>query len=78
MAALVPMDGFHLAQVELRRLDRAARKGAPDTFDVHGYIALLDRLRHEMRRPFTHRPFAGIWRSPSPGPSPWRRPCSWW
>ena len=45
---LVPMDGFHLAQVELRRLDRAARKGAPDTFDVGGYIALLRRLRSEL------------------------------
>ncbi|MGA3220516.1 MAG: nucleoside/nucleotide kinase family protein [Acidimicrobiales bacterium] len=48
MAALVPMDGFHLAQVELERLGRASRKGAPDTFDVHGYIALLDRLHHEL------------------------------
>jgi pantothenate kinase len=47
MAALVPMDGFHLAQVELARLGRASRKGAPDTFDVHGYIALLARLRAE-------------------------------
>jgi pantothenate kinase len=49
IAALVPMDGFHLAQVELARLGRASRKGAPDTFDVYGYIALLDRLRSEMR-----------------------------
>jgi pantothenate kinase len=49
VAALVPMDGFHLAQVELGRLGRAARKGAPDTFDVHGYAALLARLRSEMR-----------------------------
>ena len=48
VAALVPMDGFHLAQVELQRLGRAARKGAPDTFDVHGYIALLDRLHAEL------------------------------
>ena len=39
------MDGFHLAQVELTRLGRAARKGAPDTFDAAGYIALLQRLR---------------------------------
>ena len=48
VAAAVPMDGFHLAQVELERLGRASRKGAPDTFDVHGYIALLDRLHHEL------------------------------
>jgi pantothenate kinase len=48
VAALVPMDGFHLAQAELVRLGRASRKGAPDTFDVHGYIALLDRLHSEL------------------------------
>ncbi|WP_329024437.1 nucleoside/nucleotide kinase family protein [Streptomyces sp. NBC_00690] len=44
-AALVPMDGFHLAQAELLRLGRAGRKGAPDTFDADGYLALLTRLR---------------------------------
>ncbi len=44
-AVLVPMDGFHLAQAELRRLGRAERKGAPDTFDAHGYAALLRRVR---------------------------------
>ncbi|WP_240003897.1 nucleoside/nucleotide kinase family protein [Luteibacter sp. 9135] len=41
----VPMDGFHLANAELARLDRASRKGAPDTFDAAGYVALLRRLR---------------------------------
>lgn len=41
----VPMDGYHLAQVELERLGRAQRKGAPDTFDSAGYVALLRRLR---------------------------------
>ena len=45
--ALVPMDGFHLAQAELERLGRAARKGAPDTFDAAGFVALLRRLRTE-------------------------------
>ena len=44
-ACVVPMDGFHLANVELRRLGRAGRKGAPDTFDAAGYVALLTRLR---------------------------------
>ncbi|RYY91537.1 MAG: nucleoside/nucleotide kinase family protein [Comamonadaceae bacterium] len=44
-AQVVPMDGFHLAQAELQRLGRAARKGAPDTFDSEGYRALLQRLR---------------------------------
>ncbi|MBX9246994.1 nucleoside/nucleotide kinase family protein [Actinotalea ferrariae] len=44
-AVLVPMDGFHLAQAELVRLGRADRKGAPDTFDAAGFVALLARLR---------------------------------
>jgi pantothenate kinase len=44
-AVLIPMDGFHLAQVELVRLGRRDRMGAPDTFDALGYIALLRRLR---------------------------------
>ena len=45
--AHVPMDGFHLADVELDRLGRRARKGAPDTFDAAGYAALLRRVREE-------------------------------
>jgi len=44
-AALVPMDGFHLANVELERLGRRDRKGAADTFDAYGYATLLRRLR---------------------------------
>ena len=43
--AHVPMDGYHLADVELDRLGRRGRKGAPDTFDPAGYAALLRRLR---------------------------------
>jgi pantothenate kinase len=43
--ALVGMDGFHYANCELQRLQRGDRKGAPDTFDVDGYVALLTRLR---------------------------------
>jgi pantothenate kinase len=42
---VVPMDGYHLADVELRRLGRTERKGAPDTFDPGGFVALLRRLR---------------------------------
>ena len=42
---VVGMDGFHLAQAELARLGRADRKGALDTFDGDGYVALLRRLR---------------------------------
>lgn len=44
---VVGMDGFHLTNDELVRLGRRDRKGAPDTFDVHGYIALLHRLKNE-------------------------------
>jgi pantothenate kinase len=45
--AHVPMDGFHLADVELDRLHRRDRKGAPDTFDPLGYANLLRRLRED-------------------------------
>ena len=44
-AVVVPMDGYHLANAELARLQRADRKGAPDTFDSAGYVALLRRLK---------------------------------
>jgi pantothenate kinase len=47
VSQIVPMDGYHLANVELARLGRAGRKGAPDTFDAAGYAALLRRLRQQ-------------------------------
>jgi pantothenate kinase len=43
---VVPMDGFHLADVELTRRGLLGRKGAPETFDPWGYAALLARI-HE-------------------------------
>jgi pantothenate kinase len=43
--AHVPMDGFHLADAELARQGRSNHKGAPETFDPAGYLALLRRLR---------------------------------
>jgi pantothenate kinase len=46
-ALTVPMDGFHLANRELQRLGRADRKGAIDTFDGHGYLNLMRRLRDQ-------------------------------
>ncbi|NUT17407.1 MAG: nucleoside/nucleotide kinase family protein [Cupriavidus sp.] len=49
VSAVLPMDGYHLANSELRRLGRAGRKGAPDTFDAAGYVALLQRLRDPAR-----------------------------
>ena len=42
---VVPMDGFHYADVELRRRGLLDRKGAPETFDAEGYAALLRRVR---------------------------------
>ena len=44
-AAYLPMDGFHLAHRVLAELGRVDRKGAPDTFDAAGYVAVLRRLR---------------------------------
>lgn len=41
----LPMDGFHLANAELARLGRSHVKGAPDTFDGSGFVALMERLR---------------------------------
>lgn len=43
-AAYLPMDGFHLSNNQLDRLGRRDRKGAPDTFDVEGYAAMLRRV----------------------------------
>ena len=42
--AHLPMDGFHLADVQLDRHGLRDRKGAPETFDVDGYVATLARL----------------------------------
>ena len=44
-AGLVAIDGFHLSNAVLDELGRRNRKGAPDTFDVEGYLATLDRVR---------------------------------
>jgi pantothenate kinase len=46
-AVHIPMDGFHLADVQLKRLGRIDRKGAIDTFDAYGYLALLQRIRRQ-------------------------------
>lgn len=50
-AGYLPMDGFHLSDAQLDRLGRRGRKGAPDTFDGHGYVALLRRLLAETDHP---------------------------
>ncbi len=44
-AALVAMDGFHYSNAILDQRGLRARKGAPETFDLAGFKALLERLK---------------------------------
>ena len=44
-AVLLAMDGFHLPQARLVELGRRDRMGAPDTFDVDGFLATLIAIR---------------------------------
>lgn len=46
-AVHLPMDGFHLANDTLHKLGIHHRKGAIDTFDGWGYLALLNRIQNE-------------------------------
>ena len=46
-AKAVPMDGFHYDDAVLIARGARDRKGAPDTFDVQGFLHLLRRLRTE-------------------------------
>ena len=46
-AANVPMDGFHLDNRILEARGLRARKGAPETFDAAGFVALMQRMRTE-------------------------------
>ncbi|WP_296665677.1 nucleoside/nucleotide kinase family protein [Demequina sp.] len=45
-AAVLPMDGFHLSAAELAERGLSAGKGAPETFDVDAYLALLREVRN--------------------------------
>jgi pantothenate kinase len=45
--SVIPMDGFHLSNEELINLGRRDRKGAPDTFDVSGFISLIKKVKQE-------------------------------
>ena len=47
IAVHLPMDGFHLANSTLDRLGGHDRKGAIDTFDGWGFVALLRRVLTE-------------------------------
>ena len=44
---VVPMDGFHLDNAVLSDRGVLHRKGAPETFDVSGFLHLVERLRTE-------------------------------
>ena len=55
-AVAVPMDGYHLANIELARLGRAGRKGAEDTFDSAGYVSLLRRLKNQQANEIVYAP----------------------
>jgi pantothenate kinase len=69
--AHVPMDGFHLADVELDRLGLRDRKGAPETFDAAGYAALLRRLRAEADNEVVYAPgFERVLEQPLAGAIP--------
>lgn len=45
--AIVPMDGYHLDNAILSARGLLDRKGAPETFDVAGFAALIGRLKIE-------------------------------
>lgn len=45
LAAIVPMDGFHMRHAKLEALGTAAQKGAPHTFEAAAFVAFLARLR---------------------------------
>ncbi len=44
-AAVLPMDGYHFDDIILNARGWRPRKGAPHTFDVGGFAAMLMRLR---------------------------------
>ena len=57
--SLVPMDGYHLSNLQLANLGRADRKGAPDTFDAIGFAEILERVKLDLENdiyfPIFHR-----------------------
>jgi pantothenate kinase len=45
VAAVLPMDGFHYDNAVIEPLGLLPRKGSPQTFDAHGFVATLRRIR---------------------------------
>lgn len=50
-AAILPMDGYHLDDGLLEQRGDRMRKGAPHTFDLDGFAAMLKRLAADDGRP---------------------------
>lgn len=49
IAALLPMDGYHLDNRILEQRGLLPRKGAPETFDAHGFCEAVTQLRSSTR-----------------------------
>jgi pantothenate kinase len=45
-AEVLPMDGFHMDDSVLRLKGSYARKGAPDTFDVRGFLDIIRAVKN--------------------------------
>lgn len=45
IAEIAPMDGWHLTNDQLTAIGARSRKGAPDTFDVEGFVDALCAVR---------------------------------
>ena len=50
LADILPMDGYHLDDAVLNARGHRPRKGAPHTFDLDGFRAMLERLRADNGR----------------------------
>lgn len=46
-ARVLPMDGFHLGNSQLRAQGSFSKKGAPQTFDVAGFLSMVARVQTE-------------------------------
>lgn len=53
---IVPMDGFHFSNSLLKSRGLAHKKGAQETFDSGGYVALLERLRNSYGKQRVYAP----------------------
>lgn len=47
VADILPMDGYHLDDTVLNARGHRPRKGAPHTFDLDGFAAMLERLKRD-------------------------------